>query len=112
MIAPKEAILEIGRQYPELIAELLEDEGLSYLQMACFKRYLQACIESGDTQELERGYETLRKLWIEGDSEVQNMIAVSVLEHLNFRDGKRKREWARECLPALLKAEWAAVTSR
>ena len=111
MISPEEAILEIGRQYPQLIDELVEDEGLTYMQMACFRRYLQDCIERGDTQELKRGYETLRRLWLEGDSEVQNMIGVSVLEHLNFEDGKRNRRWALDCLPALLKVQWVSLTS-
>ena len=38
-----------------------------------------------------------------GDDEVQNVLGVSYIEHLNFRDGKVARMWAFGELPDALK---------
>ncbi len=40
----------------------------------------------------------------DGDDDVRNAIGVAFLEHLNFQDGKVRREWAFALLPAGLRA--------
>jgi hypothetical protein len=42
----------------------------------------------GDRAEVAKHFEFVRRADLAGDSEVQNALGVSYLEHLNFRDGK------------------------
>ena len=84
--------------------------GLFYPQMGCFAEYVQVQIDSGNRAELVRCYELLRKLMLYGDTEVQNAVGVSVLEHLSTRDGKVPRQWALEVMPPVLRQSYEELT--
>jgi hypothetical protein len=82
--------------FPELAPEL-DDEtwrGLLHIETGCFARYTQDAIDRQDQQEVARCTEFALVAWSQGSSEVQNALGVSFLEHLNFADGKKPRQWA------------------
>jgi hypothetical protein len=84
--------------------------GLFYLEMGCFGDYIQRQIDTGNRAELVRCYELLRKLMLYGDTEVQNAVGVSVLEHLSVRDGKVARQWALDAMPPVLRQCYKELT--
>ena len=69
------------------------------LEIACFARYTQLQIDKGNRAELNRCFETARKLLLYGDADVRNAVAVSYLEGLHFVDGRSKRSWALPLMP-------------
>ena len=105
-------IASLAREFPEIVQELQEQSlaGLFYLEMGCFQRYLQRQIDAENRAEVARCYEWLRKLMLYGDSEVQNAVGVSVLEHLNTSDGKANRRWALESMPPILRQAYSELT--
>lgn len=94
----------IADQYPSLQNELLDEgvAGLATLEIACLARYTQAQIDAGEQDELKRCFETVRVLYLQGDTEVRSAVRVSYLEALSFFDGRRRRSWAKPLLPAPL----------
>ena len=105
-------IATLAREFPEIARELQEQSlaGLFYLEMGCFQRYIQHQIDAENRAEVARCYEWLRKFMLYGDSEVQNAVGVSVLEHLNTSDGKVNRRWALESMPPILRQAYAELT--
>jgi hypothetical protein len=94
-------------EFPDLVDEL-DDEtwrGLLHVEMGCFARYTMAAVDSGDRAAVTKCFHFARRAWTDGDHDVQNALAVSYLEHLNFADGKVPREWAFSLLAPALRAE-------
>jgi len=103
----RSAIDALFREFPEVVQDVQNSmSGLFYMEMVCFARYVQRQIDAENRAELARCYEWLRKLMLYGDGEVQNAVGVSVLEHLNTRDGKVNRLWALESMPQVLRSEY------
>ena len=100
----QEMVRVLSEQYPAIRADLTEESwvGLTTLEIACFTRYTQHQIDTGDQAELRRCFETARQFLLYGDSDVSNAICVSFLEHLNFQDGRSRRSWAKSLLPVAL----------
>lgn len=105
MIIAKEAISKIETEFPELIDDLHDEvnEGLLHLQIAEFYRLAQKAIDNGDKAKLGKVYELFRFLFLNGSPDLINALNVSFLEHLNITDGKKKRAWAYEAMPPLIK---------
>jgi hypothetical protein len=103
-VTPDEFIGEVRTEFQDLSAEIDDDAGLFYLRVGSLARHTQAAIEDGDRAEVQRQFEFVRRADLAGDSEVQNALGVSYLEHLNFQDGKRHRAWAWDLLPEPLKS--------
>ena len=107
----RSAIDALFREFPEVVLDVQSSmRGLFYMEMGCFARYVQRQIDTENRAEVARCYEWLRKLMLYGDGEVQNAVGVSVLEHLNTRDGKVNRRWALESMPPILRQAYAELT--
>src|SRR5215467_9142157 len=103
----RSALDALFREFPEVVEDVENSmSGLFYVEMGCFARYVQRQIDTGNRAEVGRCYEWLRRLMLYGDNEVQNAVGVSVLEHLNTRDGKVARLWALESMPSVLRTEY------
>jgi hypothetical protein len=90
----QEFIAEVVAQTPSLLGSLRAEEGLFYRQVSAYRGYVQAQIDNGAANELRQCLSLIERALRLGNSEVTNALAVSCLEHLNFRDGKRNRSWA------------------
>lgn len=99
----------LRQEFPDLVEELDEDDGLVYLQTGTLARHTRHLIDSGARQEVAGVFEFARRWWIEGDDEVQNALGVAFVEHLNFHDGKAARRWAFDLLPAPLREAAVAL---
>jgi hypothetical protein len=100
-------------EFPNLVEELAEESlvGLLHLEVACFRRYTQTQVEDGNRRELDHCYRIATAFLMDGDEAVKNAIYVSYLEHLNFDDGKRPRQWAKAAMPARLSAGYAEIVA-
>ena len=98
--------------FPAIRKELADNAigGLTHLEIAVFTRHTQQQIDQQDAAELDRCFRLAKQLWMDGDSDVRNAVAVSFLEDLHFEDGKRQRRWAVAHLPEPLKSVWRSVT--
>ncbi len=106
-----EFVAELSREFPD-IAEELDDEtcqDLLYVQTGVFARYTQTAIDHGDRGLTARCFLAADRAAAGGDDAVRNAIGVSFLEHLNFQDGKVRREWAFDLLSERLKADAAGL---
>jgi len=101
----------LRQEFPGLVEELDEEtsQGLLYLQLGTFARYAQTAIDTGAKAEVERCFAITDRANREGDDDVQNAIGIAFLGHLNFQDGKVRREWAFALLPAGLKGAAASL---
>ncbi len=108
MIAPVDAsdfLVTLRAEFPDLVEEL-DDEtwrGLLHVETGCFARYAQAAIDRGDRALVSRCFDFARQAWLSGTPDVRNALAVSFVEHVNFSDGKVKRESAFDLLPVPLR---------
>lgn len=99
----------LGAQIPESgedIDELLETSAsqysptyLLYQTMFILKKYTQEGIDQGDRHQVRRYFKFIDGALMAGNSDVENAIAVSYFEALNFMDQKRNRSWASKELP-------------
>ena len=105
MINSVECIKLIEAEFPELSEELHNEtwDGLLHLQIAVFSRFAQAMIDGCDKGKLDKTYKMAFNFYQNGDNAVNNAINVSFLEHLEFDDGKVKREWAYKAMPTGLR---------
>ena len=104
--------------YPDLRAELDEDDGLEHLQMHTFCDHTQAAIDRGDIPSAVTCFGIADRVIADGDDSMQNAIHVSFLEHLDFaermaarrsetspQDSERAQD-INEYMDALLKGSW------
>ena len=98
VINRKQLVPRLHQEFPEISADLNDEmwAGLLHLEVACFTQYTQEQIDSEDEPKLVRCFEVASEFLLNGDANVKNAMYVSYLEHLNFQDGKRKRQWAKE----------------
>jgi hypothetical protein len=96
---------QLRQTLPDRAEELDEEssQGLLYVQLGSFARYVQRAVDTGAMAEVERCFDVIERANREGDDDVQNAIGVAFLEHLNFQNGKVRREWAFALLPASLR---------
>lgn len=104
------AIATVFREFPDAAREADSSmAGLLHMEMSCFARYIQRQIDAGNRVELSRCFEWLRQLMLYGDNEVQNAVGVSILEHLNTKDGKTARQWAIEAMPPVVRQAYRVL---
>jgi hypothetical protein len=104
---------EAVKAFPQLEPDIRDSTwaGLVHLEVSAFCRYTQQQIDGEHRAELKCCFELARRALLEGTPDLKNAIAVSYLEHLNLRDQKRRRSWALEVMPEVLRAEFDAVTA-
>ena len=95
-------------EFPSIEGDLLDETWADLLhpQMGCFARYTQERIDEGDRDAVRRCFELANRFLEEGTEELQNAVGVSFLEHLNLKDGKRTRAWARALMAVRLRREF------
>ena len=103
-----DAIQLIEDRFPDLADELHDeiDDDLLHLQMAVFSRFAQTVIDFGDKATWQQVTAAFMDLWQDCDADVRNALNVSFLEHINFQDGKRSREWAFSAMPKAMQQAW------
>jgi hypothetical protein len=113
MIDRHQFVEEAVMAFPQLESDIRDPTwvGLVHLEVSAFARYTQQQIDGEHSAELKRCFELARRALLEGTPDLKNAIGVSYLEHLNLRDQKRKRSWALEVMPNVLRAEFEAVTA-
>jgi hypothetical protein len=107
-----EQLLELLRwEFPDLVEELDEDSsrGLVYIQLGTLARFAQAAIDRGEKTLVERCFALADRAKREGDDDVVNAVGVAFLEHLNFQNGKVRREWAFALMSPSLRAAAATL---
>ena len=104
MIERSQALRILKAAFPTLRDEINGCHGLLHLEFACLERHAQSCIDQNDRAELARCFEVAAQFAAEGTLAIQNAVAVSFLEGLNFADGRSQRSWALELLPPSLQA--------
>jgi hypothetical protein len=111
MITPIQAVDRIEREFPEIRDELRDEDwdGLIHLQVSVFGRRLQAAIDDRDHMTFQRACTLFLELFENGDPSLVNALNVSFLEHLDFYDGKRKRQWAYLEMPPKMRSAFDAM---
>ena len=103
MISHAEFRSTLIETFPEMEADVRDEDGLLHLEMSVFSRFTQNAIDTSDVQLLDRYFEFADNLFRNADDAVKNAVYVSYLEHLNCTDGKSKRAWAlKRMSPTLL----------
>ncbi len=99
-------VLLIRQEFPELVEELDAEwnAGLVHVQAGVFAAYVRRAVDDGATDLVRRCFAVAERAEAEGDDTVLNAVGLSFLRHLNFQDGKVRREWAFELLPPRLRA--------
>lgn len=95
------AVSLIESRFPSLSEEIHDElsEGLLHCQMGVFSRLAQDFIDEEDKENWSLVTSTFIEIWNSCDAEVTNALNVSFLEHLNFKNGKKKRDWAYGYMP-------------
>ncbi len=106
MISGTEAIKKIEKEFPTISENLREDEGLLHVQIGEFSHLVQSFIDDENAVEFRRVCDLFVSLFVSASSELKNALNVSFLEHLNFTDGKKKRRWAYNAMPPLMRKAW------
>lgn len=76
--------------------------GLLHLEVAEFSHLVQTAIDSGDRPTVLKAFQLAADHFVRGRPALQNALAVSFLEHLDFEDGRVERRWAWELMPLVL----------
>ena len=118
-IDPSSFVQLVSSVYPDLRAELDEDDGLECAQMRTFCDHTQAAIDRGDMATVVTCFGIADRVIGEGDDSMQNAIHVSYLEHLDFRGTHGRQAFGNltprlrtgwqdinEYMEALLKGDW------
>ncbi len=105
MIKSKEAIEKIEKEFPELSDELHDEinDGLLHLQISEFSHLTQKAIDNGNEIIFKKVCSMFCELFTAGEPELVNALNVSFLEHLNFKNGKKNRNWAYKAMPQLMR---------
>lgn len=78
-------IEQLVTEFPELLDDIKEDEGLLHMQMGSFARITQAAINAGDFETLRLQFMFADQFFHGATPDLQNAFYVSYLEHLDFR---------------------------
>jgi len=95
--------------FPSLKEDLNKQYGLLHLEMHAFCDFVQTAIDQGDRSTVAQAFNFSARLLAEGNSQLVNALTVSMLEHLNFEDGKVQRSWAQVLMPQTLAAQYRVI---
>ena len=95
--------------FPSLKEDLNKQYGLPHLEMHAFCDFVQTAIDQGDRSTVAQAFNFSARLLAEGNSQLVNALTVSMLEHLNFEDGKVQRSWAQVLMPQTLAAQYRVI---
>ena len=101
-IDPAGFVQLVASSYPDLGAELDEDDGLEMVQMRIFCDHTQAAIDRGDIGVVVTCFDIADRVIADGDDAMKNAIHVAFLEDLDFRGPHGKKAFTK-LTPALQK---------
>ncbi len=109
----RSSICLIEERFPSLADELHDEviEGLLHPQIGEFARFAQGAIDAGDKEAWAAITTVFLELWSNCDDGVRNALNVSFLEHLNFEDRKKQRQWAFKLMPRVMRTAWEEMES-
>ena len=97
---------ELKEFYPELRKELNEQDGMFYLEVDVFLRFVQQCIDEGDHENTEILIERVNRYYQNGDKALHDCMRNGICEDVKFEDSKKTyRSWALEYLCPPLRKE-------
>ncbi len=107
----EQAVELIEKVFPVLAEDLHDEviEGLLHPQIGEFSRLAQAAVDEGNKEDWALITATFMDLWLNSDAAVKNALNVSFLEHLNFNDGKVRRNWAFNAMPPPMRRAWTEM---
>jgi len=105
------AVEEIKVAFPELRADMENEtwRGLLHLEIGCFARFTQERIDAEDREGVQRCFALADRIFANCDPVVENAFYVSYLEHLELKDGKKRRAWAMEFMPPRLQRGYTQI---
>ena len=106
-IDPAGFVQLVAAAFPDLRAELDEDDGLECVQTGTFCEHTQAAIDRGDMGAVDTCFGIADRVIADGDDSMLNAIHVSFLEHLDFRGPHGKRAFGK--LTPALRAGWIDI---
>ena len=95
--------------FPELRADLNSQYRLLHLEMHAFCDFVQRLVDQRDETRTLQAFQFADRIGRNGNGDVVNAPVVSFLEHLNLRDGKTPRSWAKSLMPSDLAKEYAVA---
>ena len=101
----------IKTAFPDLRDDVNHQHGLLHLEMHAFRDFVQHLIDSEERGAVLKAFQLLERYLKEGNNDIINAITVSLLEHLNFDDGKVSRKWAKTLMPAALQQQHEAIAA-
>lgn len=100
---------ELKETFTAIREDINQQYGLLQLEMHSFCYFTRAAIDKGEKNDVIRAFQIAEKYMRYGNSEMQNAVGVSYLEHLNFRDGKVGRSWAKCLLPPTVREAYDSL---
>lgn len=97
----------VAGAYPDLRAELEEDDGLECVQTRRFCEHTQAAIDRGDIGAVATCFDIADRVIAHGDDSMLNAIHVAYLEDLDFRGPHGKRAFGK--LSPALRTGWIDI---
>ncbi|GAB3723903.1 hypothetical protein GCM10027594_04920 [Hymenobacter agri] len=108
----REAFLQsLAESFPEIAEEVLDEDyaGLIHLQVGAMARYGNRLIQTGRFDELQKLFDFFHHTVTKVDSNTENALYVSFLEHIDMAGESEKAKQARSILPAGYLSTWQAL---
>ena len=97
----------LSKEFPSLRSELGNWPGLIHLQSSQFARFTQEAINCGNELLVRRCFDIADTCLEKSDSELENAISVSYLEHLDLDSAEGYR--AKDTMPRNLFQAWESI---
>ncbi len=77
--------------------------------MHAFCDFVQGLVDSHDERGVIRAFQFAERVAYTGNSDLANALMVSFLEHLNLKDDRVARSWAKSLMPTSLAQLYAGA---
>lgn len=110
MIDRSTLIKELKEKFPDLRADINQEQGMLHFEVAVFYKYTQSQINIGEVDTVKLCFSVAEKFLLNGNAAVKNAISTSFAECLDFNNtNKHSRVWAWDIYPETLKKEYLVV---
>jgi len=99
-------------RFPTIAEEVLEDTGLIHLQVGSLARYANDCLAKGRLDEVARVINYFQNTVEKVDSNTENALYVSFLEHLEFEGETENAKQARLLLARHYREIWRQLRAQ
>tara|TARA_R110002167_G_scaffold354267_2_gene567864 strand:- start:31 stop:381 length:351 start_codon:yes stop_codon:yes gene_type:complete len=110
MIDRSTLIKELKEKFPDLRADINQEQGMLHFEVAVFYKYTQSQINIGEVDTVKLCFSVAENFLLNGNTAVKNAISTSFAECLDFNNtNKHSRVWAWDIYPETLKKEYLVV---